>query len=68
MVRERCDDYEQVYLVTSSTKKQGIYAYEAWYLSLTAKAAALYHAAAAIAPGSGIVARISPETYVERPA
>lgn len=35
---------------------------EAPYLSLTAKAAAVYHEAAAIAPGSGTDARISPET------
>lgn len=33
-----------------------------WYLSFTAMAAALYHEAAAIAPGSGTVARISPDT------
>jgi hypothetical protein len=32
------------------------------YLSLTAKAAALYHEAAATAPGSGTDERISPET------
>lgn len=36
--------------------------HEAWYLSLTAKAAALYHAADAIAPGSGTVASILAET------
>lgn len=35
---------------------------------MTAKAAALYHAAAAMAPGSGTVARMSEEMYVERPA
>lgn len=35
---------------------------EAWYLSLTANAAALYHDAAAIAPGSGTEASFSPET------
>lgn len=40
----------------------------AWHLSLTAIATALYHAAAAIAPGSGTAARISPNTYDERPA
>jgi len=33
-----------------------------------AKAAALYHEAAAIAPGSGTVARMSGEIYAERPA
>lgn len=32
------------------------------YLTLSAKAAALYHEATAIAPGSGTDARISPET------
>lgn len=35
---------------------------EALYFSMTATAAALYHEAAAIAPGSGTDARISPET------
>lgn len=34
----------------------------AGYFSFTAKAAALYHDAAAIAPGSGTDASISPET------
>lgn len=44
--------------------------YESWGLQLflTARAAATYHEAAAIAPGSGTEARISPDTYVERPA
>jgi hypothetical protein len=37
-------------------------------LFFTARAAALYHAAAAIAPGSGIEARRSGAMYDDRPA
>lgn len=55
-------------LVKSAQKLNALCSFYFLYFSLTTRAAALYHDAAAIAPGSGTVARISRDTYIERPA
>lgn len=59
---------QKIYWVKSVAKKgqelkreANVTDHEALYLFLTAKAAALYHVAAAMAPGSGTDERMSPE-------